>query len=66
MSSILMCKNSKLEYDRLISDVFDNIKGNKIYEKECNRIAKIVSNLKTNEIFVKRVKIILKYLEYKE
>ena len=61
-----MCKNSKLEYDRLISDVFDNIKGNKIYEKECNRIAKIVSNLKTNEIFVKRVKIILKYLEYKE
>ena len=66
MSSILMCKNSKLEYDRLISDVFDNIKGNKIYEKECNRIAKIVSNLKTNEIFVKRVKIILKYLDYKE
>ena len=61
-----MCKNSKLEYDRLISDVFDNIKGNKIYEKECNRIAKIVSNVKTNEIFVKRAKSVLKYLEFRE
>ena len=66
MSSILMCKNRKLEYDRLISDAFDNIKGNKIYEKECNRIAKIVSNLKTNEIFVKRAKSVLKYLEFRE
>ena len=58
--------DSKLEYDRLIGDMLDCIKGDKIYEQECYRIAKIVSGLETNEIFKKRAKTILKYLEYKE
>lgn len=58
--------DSKLEYDRLIGDMLDCIKGDKIYEQECYRIAKIVSGLETNEIFRKRAKTILKYLEYKE
>ena len=58
--------DSKLEYDRLIGDMLECVKRDKKYQKECYRIAKIVSGLETNEIFKKRAKTILKYLEYKE
>lgn len=54
--------DSKSEYDILIGDMLDSIKGNKMYEQECYRIAKIVSKLNTNEIFKKRAKTILRYL----
>ncbi len=55
--------DSKLEYDILISDLLDSIRENKIYKDECFRIAKIVSELDTNEIFKKRAKSLLKYLK---
>lgn len=54
--------DSKLDCDDLILEIIDIVKENEKYKKECCRIAKIISETNTNDIFKRRANTLLEYL----